>query len=82
MQTQVLSSFHLQKIDLVNVDELRIRGKTEEVIGLLRCLLYLYGPAPGKKRMIGPDSAEIAYYDGKLQEKVTESIQSVPRRRI
>lgn len=62
----------------MNAYELRARGKTEEVIELLRYLPYLRTPAPGKRWMIGPDTVEIAYCDGELYEKVTESIQPVP----
>ncbi|KAM0798074.1 hypothetical protein BDR22DRAFT_964853 [Usnea florida] len=62
----------------VNALELRKRGKTEEVIELLRRLPYLRGPAPGRKWMIGPDTIEIAYCDGELYDDFLESIQPVP----
>ena len=62
----------------VNTEELRGRGKTEEVIELLRHLPYLRDPAPRKRWMIGPDTIVIAYCDGELYNEVTESIQPVP----
>ncbi len=62
----------------VNVEELRSRGKTEEVIELLRRLPYPRAPAPGKRWMIGYDTIEIAYCDGELYDEIIESIQPVP----
>ena len=62
----------------VNATELRKRGKTEEVIELLRRLPYLRAPAPGRRWMIGPDTIEIAYCDGELYDDFLESIQPVP----
>ncbi len=62
----------------VNAAELQAREKTEEVIPLLRHLPYPRAPAPGKRWMIGPDTVEIAYCNGELYKKVTESIQLVP----
>lgn len=62
----------------VNATELRKRGKTEEVIELLRRLPYLRAPAPGRKWMIGPDTIEIAYCDGELYDEVMDTIQPVP----
>lgn len=62
----------------VNAEELRRRGKTEEVIELLRHLPYLRAPAPRKRWMIGPDTIEIAYCDGEVYDKLTESMQPVP----
>ena len=62
----------------VNAEVLRSRGKTEEVIELLRHLPYLRHPAPGRRWMIGPDTIEIAYCDGELYDGILESIQPVP----
>lgn len=62
----------------VDAEALLRRGKTEEVIELLRHLPYLRPPAPGKRWMVGPDTIEIAYCDGELYDKVLDSIQPVP----
>ena len=62
----------------MNVQELERRGKTEEVVKLLRHLPYLRSPAPGKRWMIGPDTIVIAYCNGEVYEKTLDSIQPVP----
>lgn len=62
----------------VNAEALRSRGKTEEVIELLRHLLYLRAPGNGKKWMVGPDTVEIAYCDGELYKHLRDSIQPIP----
>ena len=63
----------------VNAEALRSRGKTEEVIELLRHLPYLRHPAPPRRRwMIGPDTIAIAYCDGELYDGILDSIQPVP----
>ena len=62
----------------MDAEALLRRGKTEEVIELLRHLPYLRPPAPGKRWMVGPDTIEIAYCDGELYDKVLDSIQPVP----
>ena len=62
----------------VDVEGLRRRGKTEEVIELLRHLPYLRSPAPRRRWAIGPDTLEIAYCDGELYKEVIDSIQPVP----
>ena len=62
----------------VNAQELRRRGKTEEVIDFLRDLPYLRGPEPRRQWMIGPDTVEIAYCDGELYKEWLEELQPVP----
>ncbi len=62
----------------VNAEELRRRGKTEEVVELLQHLPYLRAPAPFKRWMLGPDTIEIAYCDGELYHQVMEAIQPLP----
>lgn len=62
----------------VNAEELDRRGKTKEVVELLRHLPYLRRPTVGKRWMIGPDTVVIAYCDGELYDKLVESIQPVP----
>ena len=62
----------------VNAEELRRRGKTEEVIELLRHLPYLRAPMPGKRWMVGPDTIEITYCDGEVYDELTDSMQPVP----
>ncbi|KAF6235802.1 hypothetical protein HO173_005997 [Letharia columbiana] len=62
----------------VNAQKLRDRGKTEEVIELLRYLPYLRAPAPGKRWMIGPDTIMIAYCDGEVYDEINDSLQPVP----
>ncbi|KAI1099776.1 hypothetical protein F4804DRAFT_336917 [Jackrogersella minutella] len=51
-------------------DELRKRGKTDEVIALLRHLPYLRNQ--DKKWMLSPDTMEIAYCDGEMYGTITE----------
>lgn len=62
----------------VNAEQLRRRGKTEDVIELLRHLPYLRAPGPRQKWMIGPTSIEIAYCDGELYKEYIDDIQPVP----
>lgn len=62
----------------VNAQQLRDRGKTEEVIDLLRHLPYLRAPAPGKRWMIGPDTIVITYCDGEVYDEINDSLQPVP----
>lgn len=65
----------------INAEELRKRGKTEEVISLLRHLPYLRRPGSGKSRkgwMIGPDTHAIAYCDGEVYEEELDRIQPTP----
>ncbi|KAL8831395.1 MAG: hypothetical protein Q9170_005309 [Blastenia crenularia] len=62
----------------VKVDDLRARGKTNEVIELLRHLPYLRPMGAGKRWMIGPDTVEIAYCEGELYEDFMDSVQPVP----
>ncbi|KAL8821127.1 MAG: hypothetical protein Q9223_000782 [Gallowayella weberi] len=63
----------------VDIEELRARGKTDEVIELLRHLPYLRHPVEvGKRWMIGPDTVEIAYCDGQLYWAPMDTIQPVP----
>ena len=62
----------------VNIQELERRGKTEEVVELLRHLPYLRSAAPGQRWMIGPDTIAIAYCNGEVYEKILDSIQPVP----
>lgn len=62
----------------VNAQELRRRGKTEEVIGFLQHLPYLRAPQSSRQWMIGPDTVEIAYCDGELYKEWSEENQPVP----
>ena len=62
----------------VNTMELRSRGKTEEVIELLRHLPYLRAPASRRRWMIGPNTIEIAYCDGEIYAKFMDDVQPVP----
>ena len=62
----------------VNAEELRHRGKTDEVFELLRHLPYLRAPARGKRWMLGPDNTEIAYCDGEVYSDVLDEILPVP----
>ncbi|GAM42763.1 hypothetical protein TCE0_044r17035 [Talaromyces pinophilus] len=65
----------------INAEELRKRGRTEEVIAILRQLPYLRRPDSGKCRkgwMIGPDSHAIAYCDGEVSDEELDKIQPTP----
>lgn len=65
----------------INAEELRKRGRTEEVIDLLRQLPYLRYPdsEKGKKGwMIGPDSHAVAYCDGEVYDEELDRIQPTP----
>lgn len=64
--------------DGVNSSELKARGKTDEVVELLRHLPYLKSTEARKRWMIGPDTVEIAYCDGELYDSVLDGIQPVP----
>ena len=62
----------------VNEQELRSRGKTEEVIELLRHLPYLRPPPSYRRWMISPDAVAIAYCDGELYPAYVDDILPVP----
>jgi len=65
----------------INAEELRKRGRTEEVIAILRQLPYLRCPDSGKSRngwMIGPDNHAIAYCDGQVYDEGLDRIQPTP----
>lgn len=65
----------------INVEELRKRGRTEEVIAILRQLPYLRRPDSGKNEkgwMIGPDTHAIAYSDGEVYDEQLDRIQPTP----
>lgn len=62
----------------VNVQELRRRGKTEEVIEFLQHLPYLRAPGPNQRWLIGPGTIEIAYCDGEVYEEWIDDVQPIP----
>ncbi|OKL64467.1 hypothetical protein UA08_00997 [Talaromyces atroroseus] len=65
----------------INTAELRKRGKTDEVITLLRYLPYLRRPeSPDSKRrwMVAPDTIAIAYCDGEVYSDQLDEIQPTP----
>jgi len=72
----------------INEAELRRRGKTDDVINLLRHLPYLRQPtnnveagssSPKDKRwMVSPDTVAIAYCDGDLYDDTMDQIQTTP----
>ncbi|OTA87752.1 hypothetical protein M434DRAFT_15311 [Hypoxylon sp. CO27-5] len=62
----------------VREDELRKRGKTDEVVGLLRHLPYLRNPGGRKKWMLSPDTCEIAYCDGEMYDDIMDELQPTP----
>lgn len=65
----------------INAEELRKRGRTEEVIAVLRNLPYLRSPVAGKGQkgwMIGPDTYSIAYCDGEVYSEELDKIQPTP----
>ncbi|KAI0467971.1 hypothetical protein F4859DRAFT_221230 [Xylaria cf. heliscus] len=62
----------------VNTDELRKRGKTEEVIELLRYLPYLRNPSGQRKWMLSPDTLAIAYCDGEIYKPLMDELQPTP----
>ncbi|KAI1136857.1 hypothetical protein F5Y05DRAFT_88927 [Hypoxylon sp. FL0543] len=62
----------------VRDDELRKRGKTDEVITLLRHLPYLRNPGARAKWMLSPDTCEIAYCDGEMYDEIMDELQPTP----
>ncbi|KAJ8132151.1 hypothetical protein O1611_g1473 [Lasiodiplodia mahajangana] len=62
----------------VNADELRKRGKTEEVIQLLRYLPYLRNPSQYRKWMLSPDTLTISYCDGEMYGALMDELQPTP----
>ncbi|KAI1129236.1 hypothetical protein F5Y10DRAFT_159376 [Nemania abortiva] len=62
----------------VNADELRERGKTEEVIELLRHLPYLRNPSRNEKWMLSPDTCAIPYCDGEVYRAQMDELQPTP----
>ncbi|KAI0109050.1 hypothetical protein GGR51DRAFT_514145 [Nemania sp. FL0031] len=62
----------------VNADELRKRGKTEEVIQLLRHLPYLRNPSEHRKWMLSPDTFAISYCDGDMYGSLMDELQPTP----
>lgn len=66
----------------INTKELRKRGKTDEVITLLRHLPYLRHPQDGdsgqKRWMIAPETIAIAYCDGEVYSAELDEIQPTP----
>ncbi|KAI1456395.1 hypothetical protein F4805DRAFT_432705 [Annulohypoxylon moriforme] len=62
----------------VREDELRKRGKTDEVIALLRHLPYLRNPSCKEKWMLSPDTLEIAYCDGDVYDELMDELQPTP----
>lgn len=65
----------------INTEELRKRGKTDEVISLLRYLPYLRSSNSGtgnKRWMLGPDTLSIAYCDGEMYSEELDKIQPTP----
>ncbi|KAI0439038.1 hypothetical protein F4803DRAFT_532815 [Xylaria telfairii] len=62
----------------VNADELRKRGKTEEVIELLRHLPCLRNPGNNRKWMLSPNTLAIAYCDGEVYDPLLDELQPTP----
>ncbi|OTA55680.1 hypothetical protein K449DRAFT_452636 [Hypoxylon sp. EC38] len=62
----------------VREDELRKRGKTDEVVELLRHLPYLRNPGGREKWMLSPDTCEIAYCDGEMYDDIMDELQPTP----
>lgn len=72
----------------INETELRKRGKTDEIIDLLRHLPYLKQPkkideagshtSGDQKWMIGPDTVTIAYCDGDVYDEKMDQVQPTP----
>lgn len=65
----------------INAEELRKRGRTEEVITLLRHLPYLQRPVSGGSKrewMIGPDTHAVTYCDGEVYDEQLDKIQPTP----
>jgi hypothetical protein len=65
----------------INAEELGKRGRTEEVVTLLRQLPYLRHPDSAKSQrgwMIGPDTHAIAYCDGEVYDEQLDKIQPTP----
>jgi hypothetical protein len=62
----------------VDADELRKRGKTDEVIELLRRLPYLRNPDSHEKWMLSPDTLAIAYCDGEIYPASMDEMQPTP----
>lgn len=66
----------------INAEELRKRGRTEDVISLLRHLPYLRRPDSGKSKkkgwMIGPDTHITAYCDGEVYDEELDRMQPTP----